>query len=477
MPADLDLCYLSATEALGRFKDRSLSPVELMEAVIARAEVARDPVNALTYTHFDEAMTLARKAEARYARGGRPRALEGLPVAIKDENAIKGKPTSSGSLILKGNIETRTSENNSRIMAAGGIVHARTATPEFSAAGICWSLAWGVTRNPWNPAHTPGGSSGGAGAALASGLTPLATGSDIGGSIRIPASACGVVGYKPPYGRNPDDAPFNLDFFCHTGPMARTVRDAAILQNVMCGPSATDIVALRPKLRLPMDHKPVKGMKIAYSLDLGFFQVDPEVVRNTLAAVEVFRSLGAEVSEVKIGWGPETLKAGMAYLAHIFGAFIGELLDEHADKMTTYVRDFAEIGRKSTATDYVRALEVIARAYAPIGEVMAGHDILICPTLAIPAPLAEHDSTRDSMVINGVEVDPALGWAMTVPFNMLSRLPVLAVPSGHAANGVPTGIQIVGRSYSDADVFRAGAGYEAALGGWYTGPKTRPALG
>ncbi len=477
MTADLDLCYMPATEALRRFRDRSLSPVEVMAAVIARAEAVKNPVNALTYTHFDEAMALARKAEARFAKGGRARALEGLPIAIKDENAIKGKPTSSGSLILKDNVETRTSENNARILAAGGIVHARTATPEFSAAGVCWSRLWGVTRNPWNPDFTTGGSSGGAGAALACGLTPLATGSDIGGSIRIPASACGVVGYKPPYGRNPDDPPFNLDFFCHTGPMARTVRDAALLQNVLCGPSATDIATLRPKLRLPMDHKPVKGMKIAYSLDLGIFEVDPEVARNTLEALAVFRSLGAEVTEVSIPWGPEVFKACVDYLTHIFGAYIGGLLDEHGDQMTSYVRHFAELGRKSTATDYVNALGVIADSYAPIGALLSRHDLLICPTLGIAAPLAAFDSSTDEIRINGRVVDPFLGWAMTVPFNMLSRLPVLAVPSGHAGNGVPTGIQIVGRSYCDADVFRAGAGYEAALGGWYATTAARPVIG
>lgn len=476
MTADLDLCYLSATEALRRFKDRSLSPVEVMAAVIERAGEVKDPVNALTFTHFDEAMDFARKAEAKYAKGGRPRALEGLPVAIKDENSIKGKPTSSGSLITEDEIAGETSENNRRILAAGGIVHARTATPEFSAVGVCWSRRWGVSRNPWNPKFTTGGSSGGSAAALAAGLAPIATGSDIGGSIRIPASACGVVGYKPPYGRNPDDPPFNLDFFCHTGPMARTVRDAALLQNVMCGPSKDDIATLRPKLRLPMEYKPIKGMKIAYSLDLGSFEVDGEVARNTLAAIDVFRSLGAEVTEVKIPWGPEVYKACMDYLAHIFGAYMGEFLEEHGDKMTTYVRHFAELGRKSTATDYVRALDVIANSYAPIGKLLSSHDLLICPTLAIPAPLADFDPTRDEIRINGKLVDPDLGWAMTVPFNMLSRLPVLAVPSGYAANGVPTGIQIVGRTYSDADVFRAGTAYETALGGWYGSAAKRPAL-
>ena len=471
-----DLCYLPAHEALARFRAKTLSPVDLMQAAIARAEAVKDPINALTHTHFDEALDLARKAEAKYARGARVRALEGLPIGIKDENLIAGKPTSSGSLIMKDFVAETTSVNNQRILGAGGIVLARTATPEFSAAGVCWSRLWGVTRNPWNPAMTTGGSSGGSGAALAAGIVPLAMGSDIGGSIRIPASACGVVGYKPPYGRNTDDPPFNLDFFCHTGPLARTVRDAALLQNVISGPHPSDIATLRPKLTLPLEGKSIKGWKIAYSPDLGIFEVDPEVRRNTEAALDVFRDLGATVTEVKTGWGPEIFQACMAYLAHIFGGYISGMLDDHADEMTTYVRHFAEMGRASTSRDYVQALEVIAGAYAPIGAIMEDHDILICPTLCLPAPPADFDSTRHEIRINGKVVDPFLGWAMTVPFNMLSRLPVLAVPSGHASNGVPTGIQIVGRSYCDRDVFQAGMAYEAALGGWYGSTTTRPRL-
>jgi amidase len=472
---DLDLCYLPAHEALARFRARTLSPVELMQAVIARAEALRDPVNAFTHTHFDAAMDAARKAEARYARGGRVRPLEGLPIGIKDESMIAGKPTSSGSLIMKDFVADTTSSNNRRILAAGAIVHARTATPEFSAAGICWSRLWGVTRNPWNTDFTPGGSSGGSGAALAAGMAPLAMGSDIGGSIRIPASACGVVGYKPPYGRNPDDPPFNLDFFCHTGPMARTVRDAALLQNVVCGPDPADIATLRPKLVLPPEGGPIKGWKIAYSPDLGLFEVDPEVRRNTEAALQMFRDLGATVTEVDTGWGPQVFDACLAYLVHIFGGYIAGMLDDHADKMTPYVRQFAEMGRASTARDYVGALEVIAAAYPAMGAILERHDLLVCPTLGLPAPPADYDSSRDELRINGRVVNPFLGWAMTVPFNMLSRLPVLAVPSGRAANGVPTGIQIVGRSYADRDVFRAGMAYEAALGGWFATPQQRPA--
>ena len=473
---DLDLCYMPATEALRRFRDRSLSPVELMTAVIARAEAVQPKINAFTYTHFEEAMALAHRAEAKYAAEKRTRALEGLPVGIKDESFIKGKPTSGGSLVTKDQVADFTSVNNERILAAGGIVHARTATPEFSCAAYTWSRAWGVTRNPWNTEFTTGGSSGGSGASLAAGTSAICTGSDIGGSIRIPASACGVVGYKPPYGRNPDDPPFNLDFYCHTGPMARSVADTILLQNVMCGPSARDIASLRPKLRLPTEYKPIKGWKIALSVDLGFFEVDPEVRANLLAAADVFRSLGATVEEVELGWSHEVLDAGLAYLTHLFGAAVSGLLDEHADKLTTYARKFAEEGRQSKSTDFLASYEVAGRAYPALGALLERYDVLICPTNALPAVAADFDHSRDEVRINGKPVHPSLGWVMTTPFNMMSRCPVLSVPTGLSSSGVPTGMQIVGRTYSDADVFRAGLAFETAVGGWYEKLAGRPSI-
>ncbi len=473
---DLDLCYLPATEAIRLFKAKKLSPVELMDAVIARAEATKKKINCLTYTHFDEARDLARKAEAKYARGARTGALEGLPAGIKDESFIKGKPTSGGSLIYKDYIGEHTSPMNERILRAGGIVHARTATPEFSSAAYTWSRLWGVTRNPWNPKFTPGGSSGGAAASLAAGSSTIATGSDIGGSIRIPASTCGLVGYKPPYGRNPDDPPFNLDFYCHTGPLARTVRDAILLQNVMAGPSPLDISTLRPKLTLPMDMKPIKGWKIAFSMDLGFYEVDKEVQKNTLAALDVFRSLGATVETVDLGWTKEALDAGMTYLRHIFGASLSRLLKKHGKDMTSYVRQFARDGQKSKAADYVWTLEVANKMYATLGPTLEKYNVLICPTAALPAVKADFDHSKDKVRVNGKVVNPVLGWAMTTPFNTMSRCPVLSVPSGRAANGVPTGIQIVGRTYCDADVFRAALAYEAAVGPWYRSRELRPDL-
>ncbi|MEZ5714603.1 MAG: amidase [Paracoccaceae bacterium] len=472
-----ELIYLTATEALARFADKSLSPVELMEAQIARAEAVNEAHTAFTYTHYDEALDLARAAEARWAKGEPQGALDGLAVAIKDESQIEGKPTSNGSLIMKDYVADHTSVMNERILGEGGIVHARTATPEFSVAGYTWSRLWGVTRNPWNREFTTGGSSGGSGAALALGMTTLATGSDIGGSIRIPASCCGVVGFKPPYGRNPDDPPFNYDFYCHTGPMARSVSDAILLQNIMSGPDPRDISTIWPKLVLPTEYPDIRGWKIALSYDLGFATVSEEVRRNTAAAADVFRALGATVEEVDLGWGQEVPEACIAYLTHLFGGAISEVLDEHADDMTTYCRSFAENSLSSTAKDFVKALEVAGRSYPALGKVLEDYDVLICPTTAIPAVRADFDSSRETLQIEGVEVRPDLGWLLTTPFNMHSRCPVLNLPSGFGANGVPTGIQIVGPTYRDATVFQAGMAYEAALGGLYTTPEKRPVPG
>jgi Asp-tRNA(Asn)/Glu-tRNA(Gln) amidotransferase A subunit family amidase len=475
-----DLVYKTATEISALFRKRKLSPVEYMAAVIERAEKTQKKVNAFTFTHYDEAMDLAKQAEAKFMRrDARVGALEGLPIAVKDESWIAGKPTSYGSLTVgKDYVPDRTSANNERILKAGAIVHARTATPEFSCASFTHTRLWGVTRNPWNPRYTPGGSSGGSGAALAAGMAPLATGSDIGGSIRIPAGASGVVGYKPPYGRNPDDPPFNLDPYCHTGPMTRSIQDAILLQNVMCGPSPYDIASLRPKLRLPTDYKPIKGWKIAYSFDLGFFEVDKDVVANMKKALRVFKSLGATVEEVDLGWTREAIDTGMRHLEHLFGTQLSLTAKKHSKIMTTYARNFARKGAKSKASDFFKSMEGAARMYDTFGPMMEKYDVFICPTNAAPAVKADFDENKDVVRING-KISPlpkVLAWCMTTPFNTLSRCPVLAVPTGHAENGVPTSIQIIGRTYSDADVFRAGIAFETAIGGWYGSRKARPVL-
>lgn len=472
-----ELCYLEAATALRLFRDRALSPVELMAAVIARAEATEPAIHALTYRYFDEAMSAAKAAEARYAgKGARPRPLEGLPVAIKDAGHIRGKATSAGSLTADETPQAKSSPINARVLRAGAIAHARSATPEFSCASVTQSRRWGVTRNPWNPEFTPGGSSGGAGAALAVGTTTLATGSDIGGSIRIPAACCGVVGLKPSRGRNPVDAPFFLDPYCHTGPMARSVGDVVLLQNVMCGPHPDDPMTLRPKQRLAAEYPPISGWRIGWSADLGAFDAAPEVRAGLMAALDLFGDLGAEVVEIKLPWDASIIDAALIHLRHIFGASLADTLEAAGDQMTGYARDFAMAGRASSARDYLKSLEITARAGQVFAAAISDCQVFLCPTTCVPALPAAFDASQDIAYVSGMPVDPMIGWVMTAPFNMLSRHPVLAVPSGAAPNGVPIGIQIVGHPFRDQDVIRAGLAYEAAAGGWYRRPDQRPPL-
>ena len=291
-----DLAYLSATEALARFRDRSLSPVELTQALIDRAAVVEPTVNALCVTYFDEALEQARAAEARYmGRGEAPRALEGICVGIKDEVPIAGQPCSMGSLLRRDEIADVTDPMAERILAAGGIAHARTTTPEFSTAGFTHSRLWGVTRNPWNPEYGVGGSSGGTGASLASGTSTLATGSDIGGSIRTPAAWNGVVGFKAPYGRVPQLPPFNMDIYCHTGPLARTIADCALFENVIAGPHPADAAAIAPRYELPATFEGIAGMRIALCVRPDDWPVDDDVAAAIRDAAGVLEQCGATV--------------------------------------------------------------------------------------------------------------------------------------------------------------------------------------
>ncbi len=462
-----DLCYLPASDALALFRERELSPVELMTATIARVEALDPVVNALPIRFFDQAMDAARAAEARYAgRAAEPRPLEGLPVAVKDEVEVAGQICTEGSLLLEDNVAGHTAACVQRIIAAGGIVHARSATPEFCCAAITDSRIWGVTRNPWNLAYSPGGSSGGSGAALAAGMASLATGSDIGGSIRIPASFCGVVGFKPPYGRVPQDPPFNLDHYCHDGPMARTVEDCRLLENVMAGPHRDDIVSLRPKLTIPPASSGVEGLRIAASADLGGFEATDEVRENLGEAAALFRSLGADVEDVGLEFDLDDVReAARAHFAAIFGSLIGQSLDEYRDLMTSYAIAFAEDARRPTVS-YYRSLEIESEVYARVADVLEDHDLLIAPVFGVPALKA---------TVADYDPDVLYRQGMTLIFNMCSRCPVLVVPCGRSRDGVPLGIQIVGRTYDDVSVFRAAAAFTAARP-WFEDLALRPAF-
>ena len=225
----------------------SLSPVELVDALIARIEAVNPALNAFTYTFFERARDQAKAAEQRYSGGSGVRPLEGVPVVIKDSCAIAGEISTHGSKVYADHRPDHTHPGVARLLDAGAILLARTTMPEFGEAANCHTPLWGTTRNPWNTDYGPGGSSSGAGAALAAGMTTLADGSDIGGSIRIPAACCGVVGYKAPYGRNPNARNASFDPYQHYGPLARSVGDIALMQNVISGVHVDDIGTLREK--------------------------------------------------------------------------------------------------------------------------------------------------------------------------------------------------------------------------------------
>jgi aspartyl-tRNA(Asn)/glutamyl-tRNA(Gln) amidotransferase subunit A len=453
---------LSAVDALADMRSKELSPVELLASVTARADVVEPTVNAFTERRTDDAARAAAASAERYARGQDIRPLEGLPVALKEEMPVEGWRMRYGSLAVD-EIADHTAPVPERIFAAGAVVHARTTTPEFSCTGYTHSRLWGVTRNPWNPAVAVGGSSGGSGASLASGTSTLASGSDIGGSLRIPASINGVVAFKAPHGRVPSYAPFNLDRYCHDGAMARTVADCALFENALAGPHPGDVTSLRPKLVLPDGFEGIEGLRIALSVDLGSWDVDDEVAVNTRAAGAALQGAGAVVDEVAIPWTLEKVMAvARAHFAAIFGAFIAETAEQAPDLVNDYVLAWAEEAKAALGEPggFLAGLTGEGELWAPLGSLFETYDALLCPTWAVSG-IPAGDSFLGTVFEGGGPNDRQFLCYMTSPFNMFSPCPVLAVPSGVAAsNGVPTGVQIVARTFEDLTAFRIGAALE-----------------
>jgi amidase len=459
--ADQDLAFISATEAIAKFRARTLSPVELLDAVIARHAAANSKINAFTYTYFDRAREQAKKAEARYAAGKPTRAFEGVPLVIKDDYAIKGEITTHGSLLYKDHVDEESEYFVERMLRARPVVIGRSTSPEFSSACVTHSRLWGVTRNPWNPRYNAGGSTGGGAAAVAAGMTVLSDGSDYAGSIRIPAAACGVFGFKPPFGRIPTSPPWNLNPYAVLGPVTRSVADAALMMNVIAGHDPRDLTSVRERLRYPAQYKPIKGWRVAYSADLGFFPVSPDVAKATRAALDAFRDAGAEIEEVDLGWTEDAVRGFIAHVRENEFVSVDKLSAKEKSLLCSYIS-----GRKgkflAKGTSYAQSLTIRAAMYDKLQPILERCQLLLCPTLAVPSVPAEHDPLDDSFTINGRKVEPQIGWCMTFPFNMLAQLPVATVPCGFGKSGLPVGLQIVGRPFDDLTVFQAAAAFEQA---------------
>jgi Asp-tRNA(Asn)/Glu-tRNA(Gln) amidotransferase A subunit family amidase len=472
---DDDLCYMPATEALARFRDRSLSPVELSAAVIARAEAIADTVNPFADRYFEEAVERAKTAEAKYARtDGRPRRLEGLPLAVKEAAAIRGRRATGGSLIDKDSIASTTDVSIARLLRAGANLFARTTMPEFGWLYTTQSRLWGVTHNPWRLDATPGGSSGGSAAALAAGAATIATGGDSTGSIRQPASQCGVVGYKPPYGRIPIPGESSFNTYLQVGPMARTVADTALMANVMSGPDPRDHAALTRRVTIPLEPRGIAGLRIAFSIDLGHYHVIDDVRRETAAALDALVQAGAEIVEVALTDTSEAIRLAHGNQEFLFADVIEDALANHGDIVSDYVPQLAETARSFTVDDYRRSLSLAGTLWRDqLGPILKDFDALICPTVSCPEVPAANWQKHEVLVDGRSLTDTDT--AMTSLFNMFSRCPVLAVPSGMTDAGLPTGIQIVGRPCDDAMVFRIARALERERP-WLDDPSRRPSI-
>ncbi|MHC9295840.1 amidase [Mycobacterium sp. LTG2003] len=468
-----ELAYLGATEALAAYRALELSPLEVLEAQIARIEAhngdSTTGINAFTETLFEDARLAARRAADTYARcaatGETPPALLGLTVATKEKHGIAGRLLEQGLVAKRGEVAQHDHPVVERIKAAGGIIHARTTSPEFSCATVTHSPMWGVTRNPWNLKASPGGSSGGAGAALAAGFTTLATASDIAGSTRIPAGFTGTVGYKAPYGRVPGLPPLAADWYRGDGPMGRTVADVALLSSVMSGRHPVDHGSWGPNGRPIPVHGGVEGLRIGLSIRLGDFPVAPEIVENTRAVANTLTAAGAEIVDVELPWTTTMIRETIfAHFGHILGPAVARETAGTESQLAAYTRRFvADAAAAAQRHTLVDSLTMDARLQAELAAAMSGVDVLLCPTSAVTSLQADGDYL-DGIDTADRHLEHYWEGHLTSPFNVANHCPALSVPSGLSAEGVPTGVQVVGPPHDETMAFRVAQAVETLVG-------------
>jgi aspartyl-tRNA(Asn)/glutamyl-tRNA(Gln) amidotransferase subunit A len=472
-----DLAYASARDLLTAFARGGVTPRQVLEAQFERIAAHEHRVGALSDLLDTAALHAADEAARRY-RDGTARPLEGITVAVKEEQPIAGLPLTFGSSVIDPLVPDRSHPMVERLIAAGAILHARTTTPEFCAAGVTSSDRWGVTRSPWNPAYSSGGSSGGSGAALAAGFTTLATGSDIAGSIRIPAAYCGVVGYKSPYGRVPGLAPANLDPYCHDGVMARFVDDAALLYDVVAGRDLADFASVDGEVLGDAASSPLTGLRVGVCRSPGDYPVAAEVRTGVDAATAALRAAGAEIVEVELPWRmTELTEAAFAQYGTIMAPYIRGELGENYDRAMPYTRRFVETSERMLARHGVHgAVASAARVHATLASVFARADVLVVPTTAVAGVDAE-TVPGDRVEVDGVAHDLVhhLQVPLTIPFNVASRCPVFAVPAGHAVDGMPVSVQVVGAPFAERTAAAAAGAVERAAGLYREG-SARPLL-
>ncbi|MGE5848748.1 MAG: amidase [Candidatus Methylomirabilota bacterium] len=452
-----ELAFLSATELAVAIRERKISPVDAVDAVLDRIERLNPGLNAYCTVTADAARREAKAAEAAVMRGERLGLLHGVPVSVKDLVITCGVRTTFGSHIYEANVPDEAAPLVERLRAAGAIVVGKTTTPEFGWKGVTDSPLFGISRNPWNLDRTPGGSSGGAGAAVAAGLAPLAVGTDGGGSIRIPGSFCGIYGLKPTYGLIPVYPASAVGTLSHAGPMTRTVKDAALMLQVMAGPDDRDPLAFPSRAESSVTglDDGIRNLRVAWSPTLGYAVVDPEVRTATESAAKQFEHLGCHVEEVGRAFDdPDPVWSPLFY-----GGIAGRLHDllvEWRDRMDPGLVGIVEEGRRISAVEFVKASLARASFTETVRKFFTCYDLLLTPTLAVP-PFGVGLGQPPSHMKGS-----HLAWvAFTYPFNLTGQ-PAATVPCGFTRDGLPIGLQIVGRRLEDATVLRASAAFETA---------------
>lgn len=457
---NLKICHMSVVETVSAIKARKLSPVEVMDAVLNRIEELNPKVNAYCTLVSESARKQAIAAENAVMKREELGPLHGVPVSIKDLIFTKGIRTTGGSKIYENFVPQEDAIVVARLKAAGAIVVGKTNTCEFGWVARTDNLIFGPTRNPWNLALTPGGSSGGGAASVALGMGSLAIGNDGGGSIRVPSSFCGVFGLKPSFGRVPQYPGFPgwLSHSC-TGPITRTVRDAALVMEVIAGRDDRDRFSLPDTgLRyLPSLNGDLKGLKIAWSGDFGGAIADPKVLEITKTAAKTFATLGAAVEAAS----PE-IKNPDASFSTIVGVGLATVLqdkmEEWREQMDPLLVRFIDYVKDKLATEYGQARLEQMKYWDGVRSFFEKYDLLLTPTVAVLPFDIGNFGVRE---IAGVKVSPLSWIAFNYPFNITGQ-PAASVPCGWTDDGLPVGLQIVGKRFDDATVLRAAAAFEQA---------------
>jgi aspartyl-tRNA(Asn)/glutamyl-tRNA(Gln) amidotransferase subunit A len=450
---------LTASEMSALFASRDLSPVEVTEACLTRIEAFDAEINAFCHLDPHASQTMAEASEARWLAGEPLSPLDGVPVAVKDLLVTKGWPTRRGSYTIDPNAYIDTDAPTvARLREAGAVLIGKTTTPEFGWKGSTDSPLTGITRNPWNKAKTPGGSSGGSSAALAARFCPLALGTDGGGSIRIPASFTNTYGIKPSFGRVPAYPLSPFGTLAHVGPMSRTVLDSAMLMNVIARPDARDWYSLpfEPTDYAAEIETPLKGKRIAFSPRMGFAtRILPEIETLVAAAAKRFEALGAHVEQVDPPGGDPGATFRTLWWSGAAAA-LGDYSEEQKAKLDPGLRRMTEEGMAISKKDYLAAMLARGAYGSAMRQFMERYDFLLTPQLATTAFDVGRLSPLDD------DGNAWMAWTpFTTPFN-LTQQPAASVPCGFSSDGLPVGLQIVGRMFDDAGVLAASYAYEMA---------------